>query len=72
MPPSPPTLPPPPSAPPLPPSPGTELIGEENHRVMDGQAARAVLARLQEQIAAAGSDLELTLSWRLVRRRKPA
>jgi hypothetical protein len=62
----------PPSAPPLPPSPGTELIGEENHRVMDGQAARAALAQLQEQIAAAGSDLELTLSWRLVRRRKPA
>jgi len=53
------------------PSPDVELIDEASNRVMDAQAAGSVLAQLQKKLAADDS-LELTVSWRLVRRRKPA
>jgi hypothetical protein len=68
---------PPQPTPPLPPvpaplpSPDVELIDEASNRVMDAQAAGSVLAQLQKKLAADDS-LELTVSWRLVRRRKPA
>jgi hypothetical protein len=68
---------PPQPTPPLPPvpaplpSPDVELIDEASNRVMDAQAASSALAQLQKKLA--GDDtLELTVSWRLVRRRKLA
>ncbi|MBK6715972.1 MAG: phage resistance protein [Burkholderiales bacterium] len=63
-----------PPLPPVPapaPSPDVELIDEASNRVMDAQAASSALAQLQKKLA--GDDtLELTVSWRLVRRRKLA
>ena len=64
--------PPPPQPPVVPPAPepDVELVGQAATVVLDAHKASQALAQLQEKLAA-DDTLELTLSWRLVRRRKP-